>query len=240
MTRPLLLIGGIDSGGGAGLLRDQATALSMGLTARIVVTALTAQNDAGVRRVNLSDPAMIAAQIAAAREAGPIGAVKIGMLGDAAIVRAVARALPDCPIVLDPVLASSSGHPLMDAKGLAALHTLLRRATVVTPNLPELASLTARPAVPSAAEAGPLAATLPCAVLVKDGHGLGGYSTDLLFRPGLPPLPLTAPRQAQGRRGTGCTLATALAAGLAQGLLLDQAAAQAKTVVTAYLQQGMA
>jgi hydroxymethylpyrimidine/phosphomethylpyrimidine kinase len=235
MTETLLLIGGIDSGGGAGLLRDHATALSLGLSVRVVVTALTAQNDAGVRCVKLTEPAMITAQIAAAVEAGPIAAIKIGMLGNEAIVRAVTAALPNGPVVLDPVLASSSGHVLLDDAGIRALADLLPHITVLTPNLPELGLLTGSEPPETARAAGPLAEVLPCAVLVKDGHGLGDLAADHLFRPGLPPLDLTAPRQGETKRGTGCTMATALAAGLAKGLRLDEAARRAKTVVTDYL-----
>ncbi|GHC51301.1 bifunctional hydroxymethylpyrimidine kinase/phosphomethylpyrimidine kinase [Neogemmobacter tilapiae] len=235
MTETLLLIGGIDSGAGAGLLRDHATALSLGLSVRVVVTALTAQNDCGVRSVNFTNPTMIAAQIVAAVEAGPIAAVKIGMLGNAGIVRAVEAALPNCPIVLDPVLSSTSGHSLLDPSGLLCLRRMIPKVSVLTPNLPELALLSGQPQPQSAELAESLARAWPIAVLVKDGHGAGHTSTDYLFQPNCPALTLPAPRQRQSRRGTGCTLATALACGLAQGLSLEAAARKAKLAVGTYL-----
>lgn len=226
----VLAIGGMDSSGGAGLLRDAATLADGGVMARVAVTAVTAQRADAVPAIQPVPPAIVAAQIAAA---GPVGAVKIGMLANAGIVAAVAGALPPVPVVLDPVLAASAGPALIDAEGVARmLAELLPRATLLTPNRPELAAL-AR-ALDATAE-GAVAALLArgCrAVLVKGGHDDDpAASTDCLYRPGQPPLTFAAPRIAGTLRGTGCQLASAIAARLALGDNLPAAIAAAKAQV---------
>ena len=140
----VLVIAGLDSSGGAGVLRDCAVLAEYGLTARVAVTTVTAQGATGVTALHPVPPAVVAAQIAAA---GSVRAIKSGMLANAGIVRTVARALPaGIPFILDPVLAASSGADLLNAAGRAALgQHLLARATLITPNLPEAALLTGLP-----------------------------------------------------------------------------------------------
>ena len=128
MSKAILVIGGVDSGGGAGILRDYSTARNLGVQVRVAVTAVTAQDDEGVHALHPMPPEIVAAQIAST---GPVGAVKIGMLGTAAIVAAVVQALPAAvPVVLDPVLRSSSGHDLLDSQGLHALDPFRKASTV--------------------------------------------------------------------------------------------------------------
>lgn len=242
MKPALLCIGGMDSSGGAGLLRDAATAAEFGLTCRVAVTAVTAQTDRAVSAVNPVPPDVVAAQIFAA--APGAGAVKIGMLGDGAIVDAVAAALAgalrDVPLVLDPVLRSSSGRDLLDRAGLAALvDTLLPRAMLLTPNLPELRALGDWMDLPPTATEDAIVAALQArgagAVLVKGGHAeTAGEARDRLYLPaGGGVRDFTAPRHARALRGTGCHLASAIAAGLALGHPLEGAIARAKASVAA-------
>lgn len=236
MTGRLLCIGGLDSSGGAGLLRDAATAAEFGVACAAAATAITAQSDRAVTAVHPVPPDQVAAQIRAAAEAG-IGAVKIGMLGWAATVEAVAAALPEAPLVLDPVLAASSGRSLLDAAGLQALLArLLPRAALVTPNLPELARLAAAlgldPAAGEAEAVAALRARGAAAVLVKGGHAAPGDGCEdrLHLGPGHV-IAFAGPRFAGTLRGTGCQLASAIAAGLARGADLPAAVAAARAAV---------
>ncbi len=240
---PVLLIGGIDSGAGAGLLRDAETVRDLGLAARVAVTAVTAQTDRRVSAIHPVPAGTVVAQIAAATASGPIGAVKIGMLCNAGIVRAVAENLPDVPVVLDPVLAASSGAALLDEAGLAVLlRDLVPRVALVTPNLPEaarLASALGRPTAASPAEqAAELLARGAKAVLIKGGHGEGRQSRDLLFAGDGPAVELIAPRREGTARGTGCTLASAVACGLSMGMPLESACRQAKAKALALFERG--
>ncbi|WP_417741083.1 bifunctional hydroxymethylpyrimidine kinase/phosphomethylpyrimidine kinase [Salipiger sp.] len=234
MSARVLCIGGIDSSGGAGLLRDAATLTAMGLESCAAVTAVTAQSDKAVREVQLMPPALVASQIAAACE-GPVDAVKIGMLGSAALVDAIARALPDRPVVLDPVLVSSSGRALLDEGGIAALLAhLVPRATLLTPNLPELDALAAALGCSPAQAIGRLQDSGCGAVLVKGGHDLTPQdATDRLYHRASPVAEFHAPRLDAALRGTGCQLASAIAGGLAQGLDMERAVSEAKRRLTA-------
>jgi hydroxymethylpyrimidine/phosphomethylpyrimidine kinase len=185
---------------------------------------------------------MVHAQIAAAFATGRVAAVKIGMLATADIVQAVAAALRPyaaVPVVLDPVLASSSGTALLDAAGCAALRTvLLPQVSLLTPNIPEAALLlgtdaaTAEPQMLDQAQA--LRARGARAVLIKGGHGTGPEAVDLLVSAqGV--TRLAAVRLEASCRGTGCALASATAAGLAAGATLEVACLRAKDYVTALL-----
>lgn len=146
MNRVVLCIGGLDSSGGAGVLRDSATVHALGGTARVAVTAVTAQSDHAVTTVHAVPPKVVTDQIDIA---DPVSAVKIGMLGTVGIVEAVAATLPRAPCVLDPVLMSSSGHMLLDDPGVTALlDRLLSKVDLLTPNVPELAALARRLGVP--------------------------------------------------------------------------------------------
>ncbi|WP_434030960.1 bifunctional hydroxymethylpyrimidine kinase/phosphomethylpyrimidine kinase [[Pseudomonas] boreopolis] len=236
--RPVvLLVGGLDSSGGAGVLRDAQAVARFGGEARVALTAVTAQTDRAVLDVHPVPLATVRAQVDAALRQGPVMAVKIGMLGTAATVRAVADALPrDVPWVVDPVLASSSGAPLLDEDGVAVLlDTLLPRARLATPNLPELAALAARCGIGAAeaqAQAGieALLARVP-AVLAKGGHAHGVLAVDRLHQRGLPPREFAAPRHPFALRGTGCLLASLVATALACGDPLETAAARARAAL---------
>lgn len=236
--KPLvLLVGGLDSGGGAGVLRDVDTAKELDVASRVAVTAVTAQNDRGVGAVHHVPPAVVASQIAVAADEA-VHAIKIGMLGCRDTVVAVAEASPDAPIVLDPVFESSSGHSLLDKDGLAAvLEMLLPRTALLTPNLPELQRIAVsigfakdppqEQVVTALLESG-------CeAVLVKGGHGAElDRSADTLYRTGQNAVQFSSPRYPVQLRGSGCRLASAVAAHLGKGADLETAIRQAKTFVT--------
>ena len=227
----LLIIAGSDSGGGAGIQADLRTCAAHGVFGTTAVTAITAQNTRTVARVAAVDPTLVAAQIDTVLEDIGTDAVKIGMLGDAAIVSAVAEVLSrhdTGPVVLDPVMVAKSGDALLADDAVAAVRELLvPRARVVTPNLPELARLLDAPEPVSEDERVQLAqdlATSGPAVLAKGGHAAGPRLTDLLVDAEGVRLRLTHPRRATSAvHGTGCTLASALACRLASGQPLDEA-----------------
>lgn len=197
-------------------MRDIETVAAFGLKACVAITAVTAQTQA-------------------AFEANSIESVKIGMLANRAIALRVAAVLashPDIPVVLDPVLMSSSGRALLDDAGVKVLcERLLPLSSAVTPNLPELFALTGIPAVEPAANL--LLEKGAHAVLVKGGHGDGPMSTDILLVPGKPPIAFSSKRLPFTMRGTGCMLASAIAAGLAQKLDLEEAVEAAKKHLSA-------
>ena len=223
----VLIIAGLDSSTGAGLVRDLAVMADHGIAARVAATAVTAQDEAGGCIIHPVPAALVAAQI---RAAGPLRAAKLGMLTSASIVEAIAGALPDVPFVLDPVLATSAGAVLLDATGRAAMITrLIPRAALITPNLPEAAILTGlAPDTGLDSIATAFFALGAKAVLLKGGHASGPEAVDWLLRPGGDPLRLAALRKPGTRRGTGCTLASAIAARLARGDDLATACAEAK------------
>jgi len=231
------VIAGSDSSAGAGLQADLKAAQFFGVYAQTVVTAVTAQNTRGLLAVQAMPPELVRAQIAAALNDIGADAIKIGMLGNAAIAAAVADTLDnsDLPLVLDPVLASTSGAPLLDEAGVEILKSrLLPRATLVTPNIPECAALVdVKPdsdhAMRNAAQA---FAFLGCrAVLFKDGHGEGPVVRDVLvFDSVLTPF-VSPRRETRHTHGTGCTLATAIACGLAEKLSLTEAVTRAEAFV---------
>lgn len=241
----MLVIAGTDSSGGAGLTRDVATLAHFGTEALCAVTAVTAQTDAAVTAVERLAPELVRAQIAAALATARVRAVKIGMLADAGIVAAVSEALPSreqAPLVLDPVLAASSGGELLDAAGRAALRVrLLPRTTLLTPNVGEAAALLdAAPATDEAetiAQGRALCALGALAVLVKGGHARGPLAVDWLVTRAGGVESFSAPRLPVDRRGTGCALASAIAAALAGGDALAAACDRAKRYVTEVLRQ---
>ncbi|MFD1914428.1 bifunctional hydroxymethylpyrimidine kinase/phosphomethylpyrimidine kinase [Halodurantibacterium flavum] len=234
MTPIALTIAGSDSGGGAGIQADLKTFSALGVYGASVLTAVTAQNTMTVTRVEAVTPAMIAAQIAAVFDDFSVGAVKLGMLGDADAIVTVADGLAgkDVPVVLDPVMVAKSGAVLLPGTAIEAmLRRLLPAATIITPNLPEAARLLNRPeavdAVEMASQGRALLDMGARAVLMKGGHGRGEVVTDLLVTPGRT-IVFEAPRQnTRNTHGTGCSLAAAIAAGLAQGLVLPDAIARA-------------
>ena len=224
MTPPVALtIAGSDSGGGAGQQADLKSFSALGVFGTSVVTAVTAQNTVAVTRVDVLDPAAVEAQLDAVLSDLPVAAVKTGMLATTPIVELVARraAAGDLPhLVVDPVMVASSGDRLLDQDAEAAYRELLLpRAEVATPNLVEASVLVERPLATVAdaeAAARELAATGPAWVVVKGGH-LTGPATDVVVH-GDDVTTLTSERvDTANVHGTGCSFASAVAAGLARG-----------------------
>jgi hydroxymethylpyrimidine/phosphomethylpyrimidine kinase len=241
MSVPVALtIAGSDSSGGAGIQADLKTFAALGVYGTCAVTALTAQNSKGVIAVHAVPPDVVAAQLDAVFSDLDVGAVKIGMLANAAIVEAAAAALVRHRarnVVLDPVMTASTGADLLSTDAMAALRWLIRQVRVLTPNLFEAAILLDAPQAQDEAEmraqAQRLLALGAGAVLIKGGHAEGPDSVDLLVD-GEQCVRLAAPRiTTKNTHGTGCTFASAIAAGLAKGLPLEQAAHQAKAYVSA-------
>jgi hydroxymethylpyrimidine/phosphomethylpyrimidine kinase len=232
-----LTIAGSDSGGGAGIQADLRTFQALGVFGTCAITAVTAQNTIGVRAVEILAPAIVTAQIDAVAEDFEIAATKIGMLGNAGIVRAVAAALERHrlgPIVLDPVMVAKGGDPLLAETAIAALRDTLRpRATLVTPNIPEAEVLTGlRIANISDMRAAALALLQigAQAVVIKGGH-LDGPAVDV-FASGSAIEELIALRvHSVHTHGTGCTFSSAVAARLAHGDDLKTAVRSAKAYV---------
>jgi hydroxymethylpyrimidine/phosphomethylpyrimidine kinase len=233
----LLVIAGSDSSAGAGLQADLKTAQKFAVYAQTAVTAVTVQDTGGVRAVHLVPPEIVRGQIEAALNDIGAEAIKIGMLGSGRIAAAVAAALQDIvlPLVLDPVLLSSSGAPLLDDEGIEILKTkLLPRATLVTPNWPEAEALVgilpkSEHSLRNAAQAFRVMGADN--ILFKGGHGTGDTVRDVLVC-GEKQAVFESPRQqTRHTHGTGCTLATAIACGLAFGLPLSEAVAKAHAYV---------
>lgn len=242
MIPRVLVVAGLDPSGGAGLLADLEALHAVGAAGWTVATALTAQGAGGARGFRATTPDFLRAQLDAlvgGRERPR--AVKTGMLGTAALARALAERLGEpplgkAPLVVDPVLAASSGAPLLEASGLSpadALAPLLYRARLVTPNLPELALLTGLDVSDDAAAIRAARALPARAVLVKGGHREGA-PVDLLVE-GRRVIRLTGRRRAVDARGTGCRLASAIAGLLARGEGLEAAVRGGKRVVERYL-----
>jgi hydroxymethylpyrimidine/phosphomethylpyrimidine kinase len=218
----VLAIAGSDSGGGAGVQADIKT-----------ITAVTVQNSLGVSAIHLIPPQIIGAQIRAVLADIGADAIKTGMLGDAAAVEAVLDALadwPDIPLVVDPVMVATSGAALIGRGALGPLLRLIAHAALVTPNAPEAEALTgiAIATTDDLRRAGEALLTSGVrAVLMKGGHVPGDSVIDVLMtRTG--ETVLEGPRiQTRHTHGTGCTLASACAVGLAQGLKLEDAVARA-------------
>jgi hydroxymethylpyrimidine/phosphomethylpyrimidine kinase len=241
MAAPIAVaIAGSDPSGGAGIQADLKTFAALGVHGATVLTALTAQNTKGVFATHQVPADFIAAQIDAVFSDLAVGAVKIGMLGSAAAAAAVAAGLDrhrPGNVVLDPVMVASTGADLLPADAFAALRTVIARADVITPNLFEAAALLdaplARDEVEMQAQAQRLLALGPGAVLIKGGHAGGTESVDLLVEAG-GSARFAAPRIAtRNGHGTGCTLSSAVAAGLAKGLPLHAAVCEAKAFVSA-------
>ena len=237
----MLSIAGSDSGGGAGIQADIKTIAALGGYAATAITALTAQDTTAVHAVLPVPPGFVRRQILAVL--GDIGAdaVKTGMLGDAATVAAVADALDEAGctalLVVDPVMVATSGARLLAPDAVAALKArLLPRAALLTPNLPEAEALCGFPVRDPAEMARAAAALLSAgaaAVLVKGGHLEGRTVTDLLATPAGAEA-FSGPRiLSAGTHGTGCTLASAVATGLAQGMGLREAVLRARAYVRA-------
>ncbi len=242
MIGRVLVIAGSDSGGGAGIQADIKAVMALGGFAMTALTALTAQNTRGVSAVLPVPPDFLRAQIDAVMADIGADAVKTGMLPDTAAIATVADFIealsPALPFVLDPVMVATSGDRLQSAEALHTLKTrLIPLATLITPNIPE-AELLLGSAIPDAAAQRQAAASLLAlgagAVLVKGGHHLSGETvTDILATPG-GVVAMTGTRiESTSTHGTGCTLASAIAAGLAQGIGLEDAVRRARAYVAA-------
>jgi hydroxymethylpyrimidine/phosphomethylpyrimidine kinase len=240
MTPIALTIAGSDSGGGAGIQADLKTFSALGVYGASVITALTAQNTKGVSAIHDVPADFIAAQIDAVFSDLAVAAVKIGMVSQRAAIEAIAAGLErwrQSKVVLDPVMIAASGDRLLAPDAVDVLkRVLIPRALVITPNLPEAAALLDAPIAESEAEmrvqGERLLALGSKAVLVKGGHAEGAESVDLLIEPSAITR-LAADRIAtRNTHGTGCTLSSAIAAGLAKGLSLAEAVRAAKTYLT--------
>jgi hydroxymethylpyrimidine/phosphomethylpyrimidine kinase len=235
-----LTIAGSDSGGGAGIQADLKTFSALGVYGASVISALTAQNTKGVTAIHNVPAHFVAAQMDAVFSDLDVGAVKIGMVSQRAIIEAIAAGLErwrQSNVVLDPVMIAASGDKLLADDAIEVLKAaLIPRALVVTPNLPEAAALLDAPIARNEAEMREqgerLLALGAQTVLVKGGHGSGPESVDLLIGPNTFAR-LAADRIAtENTHGTGCTLSSAIAAGLAKGLALSEAVGAAKRYVT--------
>lgn len=239
MNGRVLIVAGSDSGGGAGIQADIKTVTALGGYAATAVTALTAQNTRGVFGIHDVPPAFVALQMRLVLEDIGADCIKIGMLHRVDVVDAVCEVLrtlgAGIPVVADPVMVAKGGDPLLAADATEALRSrLLPRATLATPNLPEAAALVGSADGDSEPEAlaEQVLALGPGAVLVKGGHGAGRAVVDVL-----------AIRNERMRRyeharidtphthGTGCTLASAIATGIAQGLDIPAAVERARAYV---------
>lgn len=243
----VLSIAGSDSGGGAGIQADLKTAAALGCFGMTAITAITAQNTVGVRAVHALPPELLAQQIDAVVEDIGVDAVKIGMLHDSAVVRAVAAAIQRHhlgPVVLDPVMVATSGDRLIEADTAAVIVAeLFPLVDVITPNLDEAAWLLGRP-ITQADELEPAARALQAmgarAVLLKGGHLSGPVVHDVLLALGaVPAVHWQSPRiDSANTHGTGCTLSSAIACHLALGRTLSDACHQARDYVQHALASG--
>lgn len=237
--RHVLIVAGSDSSGGAGIARDIETVAACGLRSCLAVTAVTVQTHERVERIERVAPENVAAQMRAALAANDVAAIKIGMLGAGGAVEAVAAVLRDhaaVPVVLDPVIAASSGRALLPRDAVDLMRRqLMPLCILVTPNLVELAILTNEaPAGDEAAMERQARAVLDtgCAgVLAKGGHMSGTRATDILLRREQAARRFEAPRIAGSLRGTGCMLSSAIAACLARGEPMEASIGEAKAMV---------
>lgn len=252
-TPVALTIAGSDSGGGAGIQADLKAFAAAGVHGTSAITALTAQNTVGVTAIEVVSPAMIVAQIVTVADDLPIGAVKIGMLADIATIEAVGRGLahldPSIPVVHDPVMISESGSRLLEEAALTALlEQIVPRATVITPNLSEARALVQGSGAVGDGAAndltdeellGALLELGPAWAMVTGGHRdeavdlLAERATGRHHR-------FVGPRHPDGAaHGSGCTHASTLAAHLARGATVPEAAAAARVAASVAVEQGL-
>lgn len=238
----VLVVAGSDPSGGAGVQADIKTVTCLGGYAMSAITALTAQNTQGVFGVHAVPPSFIAQQMQLCLDDIGADAIKTGMLHSEEVIYVVAEHAPrDIPLIVDPVMVAKGGAALLQTQALVALkEKLLPRATLITPNLPEAELLTARAIT---TEAGMIEAANDLldygmnAVLLKGGHSEEKTITDVLQIRGQAPILLRAKRvDTKHTHGTGCTMASAIATGLAQGMALEDAVRRAH----AFVQQAIA
>jgi hydroxymethylpyrimidine/phosphomethylpyrimidine kinase len=239
MKGRVLIIAGSDSGGGAGIQADIKTVTALNAYAATAITALTAQNTMGVFGVHPVPIAFIRQQIDLVLDDIGADAIKTGMLHSAEVIETVARAIREkasnVPLVVDPVMVAKGGASLLDPSATGALRQhLLPLAAIITPNAPEAAELLGAPVDTLAAlEQAALALSKlgPKAVLVKGGHVAGDIVRDVLCADGTVQI-FDSPRIAStSTHGTGCTLASAIAASLAQGLSMRDSVVRARAYV---------
>jgi hydroxymethylpyrimidine/phosphomethylpyrimidine kinase len=239
ISKPVALtIAGSDPSGGAGIQADLKTFHQFGVYGEAVITLITVQNSCGVQRAEFLDQELVAEQIRAVIGDIPPGAAKTGALGNGAIIQAVAEQARDFPfpLVVDPVMASKLGAPLLEAAALESLKTfLLPHVFLLMPNLEEAARLTGAEIDDLAGmrqAARRLAGLGPQAVLLKGGHLPGNDATDVLYQGGQW-TEFSSPRiETRHTHGTGCTFSAAVTASLACGCDLTEAIRRAKRYIT--------
>ncbi len=243
-TARILVVAGSDSGGGAGIQADIKTVTMLGGYAATAITALTAQNTLGVADIYPVPQQFVARQMRVVLEDIGADAIKTGMLHSAEIITAVAEVLADypaIPLIVDPVMVASSGSALLQPQAITALQDLLfPRASLITPNIPEAELLTGmairnledmRKAVKKLQ---PVTSNQqPAAILLKGGHLEGDIVSDMLFAADMDEIEIFESKRINSRNthGTGCTLASAIATGLAQGMNLHDAVSRAREYV---------
>ena len=240
-----LSIAGSDPSGGAGIQADLKSFSAQGVYGMAVITALTAQNTTGVSQIHKPSPDFVAEQIRMVAADVRIDAIKIGMIADAVIAKAVAEevgALSDVQVILDPVMIAKGGAPLLAEEAMSCLcEELVPLADILTPNLPEAAALLNEKIAQNKDEMFQQAKELltlgPRAIYLKGGHFDGPYSPDL-FMSDTEMRWFEATRlQTKNTHGTGCSLSAAIAANCAKGLTPEQACATAKAFITAAISE---
>lgn len=240
MKGRVLICAGSDSGGGAGIQADIKAVTALGGFAMTAITALTAQNTEGVHGVYDVHEEFIAKQIELVLKDLGADCIKTGMLHSIPVIETVHKALvelaPDTPLVVDPVMVAKGGHPLLESQALNAMkRRMVARATILTPNIPEAALLTGTEinTRDDMLKAGEILLKLgPKHVLMKGGHMEGDELVDILVSADAEPVSFSSERiDTPHTHGTGCTTASAIAAGLAQGLSVENAVSRARDYV---------
>ncbi|MBO7283591.1 MAG: bifunctional hydroxymethylpyrimidine kinase/phosphomethylpyrimidine kinase [Bacteroidales bacterium] len=244
----VLSIAGSDSGGGAGIQADLKTFSSLGVYGATAITAITAQNTQGVHSQFALPPQMVYDQIIAVMEDIHPSVIKIGMLSNLQVATAVADALErySIPIILDPVMVSSSGHRLLSVEAQEVLkERLLPMAQLVTPNIPEMEALSDMPLLTISDKYNAAKHLLSLgvqSVLLKGGHEEGEVKVDILYQKspqGIVTCSFSSDTlNTRNIHGTGCTLSSAIAAYMARGLALKEAVSSAKIYITEAIKAG--
>lgn len=235
MKGRILIIAGSDSGGGAGIQGDIKTVSALGGYAMTAITAITVQNTMAVSDVHAVPPHIIEAQMRVVLDDIGADAIKTGMLHDKDVIEIIAKVLNEkksIPAVIDPVMISKSGNALLQANAIDALKTkLLPLATLITPNIPEAEALLGKPISDMKDAARALGTFGSKAVLLKGGHAHGDVITDILWD-GNAITEWQSPRlNSKHTHGTGCTLASAIAVSLGQGMPLKESITRARDYV---------